>query len=304
MNIIYKLTNLNKSEGRRFYVGSKVECFIENIDNVDRIVNSKTGMPYYGSSCCFTMKSDMQAGHLFSAEVLEVVLDKKVILERERYWLKELNAVDSPDFYNLANAIIGIQHVDQFAPYNSYGETILGYGKLMSALNNKNGTARKFGFKNLGEFCVYIYTQKMLDYNSSQVAMKIGWERHAPFRYMKDYNMQKCFLEYNPTDIALIQEIRKTLAKGVSTAKVAELFNLEIPTVVLYTGDFDVKNRAFVTAARRGQTAKELEIEITKKILEGSGTHTVSREMGINERTVSRYFFNCVKRNLDPCKLI
>lgn len=34
MNIIYKLTNLDKPEGRRFYIGSKTECFIDTVDGI------------------------------------------------------------------------------------------------------------------------------------------------------------------------------------------------------------------------------------------------------------------------------
>jgi hypothetical protein len=62
LNIIYLLTNLDKTEGRRFYVGSKAECFIENIKGIDRIVSAKTGLPYYGSSSCPLMKEDMAKG--------------------------------------------------------------------------------------------------------------------------------------------------------------------------------------------------------------------------------------------------
>ena len=52
MNIIYMLENLDKKEGRRFYIGSKTECFLEEVDGVNRIVSSKTGKLYYGSTFC------------------------------------------------------------------------------------------------------------------------------------------------------------------------------------------------------------------------------------------------------------
>lgn len=61
MNIVYMLENLNKKEGRRFYIGSKTECNLEVVDGINRIVSLKTGYPYYGSSQCPTMKDDMKS---------------------------------------------------------------------------------------------------------------------------------------------------------------------------------------------------------------------------------------------------
>ena len=92
MNIVYKLTNLDRESGRRFYIGSKAECFIESINGIDRIVSSKTGLPYYGSSSCPLMKQDMAEGHRFSAEILEEVPNKKSMLEVEDSWITKLDA--------------------------------------------------------------------------------------------------------------------------------------------------------------------------------------------------------------------
>ena len=124
MNIVYKLTNLDRESGRRFYVGSKTECFIEKINGVDRIVSTKTGLPYYGSSTCPLMKADMAEGHRFSAEILEEVTNKKNLLSAEDAWIVKLNAVESDEYYNIAYARVGGHMVDQTAAYNMYGETI------------------------------------------------------------------------------------------------------------------------------------------------------------------------------------
>ena len=61
VNIIYMLENVDKKEGRRFYIGSKQECQIEVVDGLNRIVSCKTGRLYYGSSTCLEMKADMQS---------------------------------------------------------------------------------------------------------------------------------------------------------------------------------------------------------------------------------------------------
>lgn len=301
MNIIYLLTNLDREDGRRFYVGSKTECFIENINGIDRIVSAKTGLPYYGSSQCPLMKDDMAKGARLSAQILEEVPDKKKILDVENAWIIKLDAVNSSEYYNMAYSCIGgYVAKDQHAAYNMYGETILSYGKAISSLNRRHSTAKRFGYTNMAEFCIWIYSQKLLGFTSKQISDMIGWERHAPNRYIEPYDISKCLLEYDESDTDTQFEIRKLIAEGVSAKRIAELKGLEIPTVVLYIGDYDqVYSKGFLVAYRRGQTKEELEKEVTKKILRGQGFAEVSREMGINETSVKRYFLRCVRANLD-----
>jgi len=300
LNIIYLLTNLDRTEGRRFYVGSKAECFIENINGIDRIVSAKTGLPYYGSSSCPLMKDDMAKGARLSATILEEVPNKKLLLETEDKWIVELDAVESPEYYNISYARIGGHTIDQTAMYNMYGETIVGYGKAVSSLNKRHNTAKRFGHKNLGEFCVWIYSEILSGKTSAQIAREIGWNRWEPYRYMKDYDMTKCLNEYWEEDHELEREIRLLIAEGVSARRIAELKGLELPTVCLYIGDYDqVHTKAFLVAQRRGQTKEELEIQVTKRILQGAGFTEVSRELSINETSVKRYFLRYVRANLD-----
>ena len=101
MNIIYLLTNLTNNKK---YIGQKVECRIENLDGIDVIINNRTELPYYGSSSNILMKEDIKF-HKFKAEILEQVLDKKKICEREDYWIRFYNAVESEDFYNLSHSL-------------------------------------------------------------------------------------------------------------------------------------------------------------------------------------------------------
>ena len=304
MTIIYKLTNLEKNEGRRFYIGSKAECFIETVDGVDRIVSAKNGKLYYGSSTCATMKADMEAGHRFHAEILEEVPDKKFLLEVENKWIIHFDAASSADYYNISYAVVGGHSVDQSAMYNSYGETIMEYGKITSSLNKKDNTARRFGFKNLGEFCVWIHNKQLNGYNGADMAKEIDWERHSTLRYAKDYDMPKCVAEYLPSNEELQKEIRLLIAKGVSAKKVAEIKGLEIPTVFLYLGDYqEIHKKSFLVAQRRGQTKEELEVQVTKRILDGAGFQEVSRELGINMLDVKRYFLRCVRQKLKSSDL-
>lgn len=299
MNIIYMLENLDKKEGRRFYIGSKTECFIEEVDGVNRIVSSKTGKLYYGSSTCIEMKSDMEKGNTFNATILEEVPEKKGIIEVENKWIKHFNAVDSYEFYNKGYALMGIHQVDQNAQYNPYGETILGYGKLQSSFNKKNNTAIKYGFENLGKFCIWIHQKRSEGLSYPAIAEIIGWERHQPARYVSPYDMDKCIAEYDDTNDNMKKEVRLMLAKGASVAKTAELLNLEIPSVIMYVGDYnDVNKKLFLVAQRQGLTKDELELKVTKLVLDGMGFNEVSRKLGINQTSVKRYFFRCVRANL------
>lgn len=305
MNIVYLLTNLDREEGRRFYVGSKAECFIENINGIDRIVSAKTGLPYYGSSSCPFMKEDMSHGHRFEAEILEEVKDKKKMLAIEDSWIVKLDAVVSPDYYNMSYARIGGYTIDQHAIYNMYGETIVEYGKATSSLNKKNNNAKRFGFKNLGDFCFWLDDKFDEGLTSAAIGRILGWEKHNAGRYVKAYNIKKSKEEWLNFDENIGKEIRLLIAEGVSARKIAELKGLEIPTVCLYIGDYDqIHRKAFLVAQRRGETKEELEIKITKMILDGKGTNEVSRELSVNETSVKRYFLRCVRRNLENVELI
>lgn len=305
MNIIYKLTNLDREEGRRFYVGSKAECFIETINGIDRIVSSKTGLPYYGSSSCPLMKDDMAQGHRLSAEILEEVTDKKKMLAIEDSWIVKLDAVNSPDYYNMSYARIGGYTIDQTAMYNMHGETIVEYGKATSSLNKKNNNAKRFGFKNLGEFCFWLDDKFDEGLSSAAIGRILGWEKHNAARYTKAYDVKKSKAEWSNFDENLGKEIRLLIAEGVSARKIAELKGLEVPTVCLYIGDYDeIHRKAFLVAQRRGETKEELEIKITKMVLEGKGTNEISRELSVNETSVKRYFLRCVRRNLENVELI
>ena len=303
MNIVYLLTNLNKKNGKRFYIGSKQECCIDQIDGVPTIVSLKTARPYYGSSTCQDMKADMVSGHVFSAEILEIVPDKKNLIEVERGHMILRNSIESNEYYNKALAHVGIFNVDQHAPYNKYGESLLQYGKRQSSFNKRNNNAKRFGFKNLGEFCVWIHMQRLLGYTGAQVSTKIGWERHQAFRYVNDYDMDKCIREYDPRNYDLIKEIRMLVSTNVSFHRVAELYNFEIPTVSMLVGDYE-DSKDYLVASRRGITKEELEIQITKEILNGKGFFEVAKEIKIDETSTKRYFMRCVKRNLNPEKLI
>ena len=56
--MIYLLTNITKTEGARFYIGSKSECNIINLNHVPTIISLNTNKPYYSSSANIEFKND------------------------------------------------------------------------------------------------------------------------------------------------------------------------------------------------------------------------------------------------------
>ena len=83
MEIVYLLTNITKTSGKRFYIGSKSSCKVVMINGVKTIMSIDSGKPYYSSSSSFEFKDDLKAGHVFEAEVLQKVplKDRKRLVE-------------------------------------------------------------------------------------------------------------------------------------------------------------------------------------------------------------------------------
>ena len=93
MNIVYLLVNQTKSSGRRFYVGSKLECTVVDIEGVQTIFCLRSNKPYYSSSQSLEFKQDLANGDIFEAQLLEQVENRKDVLERENYWIERYNAI-------------------------------------------------------------------------------------------------------------------------------------------------------------------------------------------------------------------
>ena len=107
MNVVYLLTNKSKESFPKYYIGSKVECDIIKVNGVDSIVSRTGGRIYYGSSSCPIMKGDLKSGHIFEAEVLEVVPSRSKVRLAEDCWLKEFNVGESVYFYNISDSALG-----------------------------------------------------------------------------------------------------------------------------------------------------------------------------------------------------
>jgi hypothetical protein len=294
VNIVYLLTNLSKEEGRRFYIGSKVECQIANIDGVATIMQ-RTGKPYYGSSSCPQMKQDMQSGHVFEASVLEVVVDRKQLIERERSHISERNAVLSDEYYNLAEHRLDPHKNWQVG--NCYGEEISKIAKDRSAMSKRDANARRAGFNNFGDQMFVVWDRNDAGENMAAIAESLGFERHRFLNHAKKFNKEKS--RYDVLRIDQQQTIRSMFAKGATLGYIAEHLDMELPAVRSLLGNFDAKyERAYLTAKGLGMTKEELEVHVTKRILDGERMNAVAISLGIDTNSVKMYFFRCIRSRL------
>lgn len=154
MNIVYLLTNTSKTEGKRFYIGSKTECQIVDVGGIPTIVD-RDGKPYYSSSSSFEFKEAMLRGEIISASLLEEVHDKKKLLLAENAWIDKSNAVFSEEYYNMSNAVLNCHNQDAIA--NLYGESVKELAKRNSSLGKRDNSAKDLGYSNFGELCFDIW---------------------------------------------------------------------------------------------------------------------------------------------------
>ena len=295
MNIVYLLTNKNKIEGKRFYVGSKVECKLINLDGVDTIYNVKTDKPYYSSSCCYEFAEDMKAGHVFEASILEIVIGRDNLRAAETEHMRKLNAVESEEFYNMSEAFANTY--DHQAIKNQFGETVAEFASRTSQASKRDGTAKSLGYKNFGE--MYFALQKRLDNGEGvkEVSESCGKHRKWVQITLSPYDMKKAQKDLE-TDRSV--DIRELMRKGASLKYAANALDIELPAARVMLGDFSKEGeRAYSVAAARGKSKEELEIEITKRVLNGEGFIEIGNSMALVRESVLRYFLRCVRTNKD-----
>lgn len=292
MNIVYLLTNIDKDKFPNKYVGSKVECNITTLEGIPTIVDNKSGNYYYGSSCCPIMKQDMESGNRFKAEILEIVWDRVELVKRENQKMIEMSCVESDEYYNMGSALMdGFCRLDSIA--NCYGETLRKRASDGSSVSKRDTQAVKSGFQNFGEMSFFIYEKKKLGWAGQKISEAIGKERHYATRTIRDFDMEKAVAELDDA-FELQSEIRKHYSRQATFEKLKELFGFEYPTLRMVIGDYSPSS-SFKVAHERGLTKEELELTITKEIIDGKDFLQVSREYGIVLESVKRYFFRCLR---------
>jgi hypothetical protein len=300
MNIIYLMKNNDKESFPNKYIGMKTECGIIKIDGNDSMVCMKTGRVYTGSSYNPIMIADAKAGNTFSVEVLEVVAVRKELSEREAYYIDKYDAVASKEYYNLSNSRLDAG-LNQESIGNCFGETLKERATGESARSKRDATAASFGFSNYGEFSFYLHEQLSKAGSAKSVSDKLGKHRHFAARFIKDFDMEAAVKEL-PDAMNLQSEIRKDREKEATLGKLKELYGFQLPTLRVVIGDYG-KNFNHKVAKEMGLTKEELEVDITRRVLDGDNFEKVSKDTGVQLNSVKRYFLRCVRSRLKSCDL-
>lgn len=294
MNIIYLLKNLKNN---RSYIGQKVECRIEKINNIDTIINNKTELPYFGSSSNIEMIEDLKRDK-FEATILEVVKNRKEMCKREDYYIRKYNAVNSPTFYNLSYPLDYNKRDFQNSVKNEFGETYKEYASNESSISKRINSAKNIGFNTLEEFYIDVCNKYKITQNCAEIARIYNVERHTISRLIKDVDLIKFQKEINIYDKELKNKIIDLRVKGASIKKISKILYLEFATVLYYIGTKHIKKRNYIVAKRKGLSEDELGYQILKFFLEGENIKEISLKLNITERSTTRYFHRFIRKHI------
>lgn len=294
MNIIYRLINRSKESGKRFYVGSKQECKVVLIDGVNTMVNVKDGKIYLGSSQSIDFKHDLEDGHIFEAEVLQIVprCDRGNLNDIENEWIVKLDAVNSEEYYNLGYAIKKARSTDVIV--NKYGQTVRELARDNSASSKRDNTAKELGFTNYGYLCIHIYDLMRKGVSGSDISSQLGKHRHFSKKFIEPFNMEKALKDILKEHLK--HDLRMLVGFGkCSLKKACKILDIEEPAGRILLGDY-VESREYSVASAKGKTKEELELDIAKLIHSGKNFTQVADELGIVLESVKRYFFDYFRR--------
>lgn len=308
MNVIYKLTNTNKQDGKRFYLGSKTECNLIDIDGVPTIISLKNNKPYYGSSSCISFKEDFRNGDSFEAEILESVIDRKDLVEKENEYIIKYNAVESEEFYNLAYATVNYDY-DQSVINNIYGETIKEVANDKSKYSKNRSSVVNLGFEHVWEFIEHVDILRKEGETFSDIAETFGKKRHFVERKYRSYDIEKFYSErlnyLSDKDLYLkdVATVRNMLNLNSSYKNICETLKITLLTLDYLSDNWDQKSKSFLSASIRNLTKEELSIKIVKLVLEGKSIKEASTELKLDLTTGTRYFLDYVRNNLEVSDL-
>lgn len=292
MDVIYLLTNTTKKEGRRYYVGSKQDCVLFDLDGVPTLISTKSNRPYYGSSQSQEMKDDMLNGDVLSASILEKVdRSKTTIYSREEFWLNHHNAVESSSYYNISNALMTNRNQEDIV--NIYGETFKQVSTRNSAVSRRDAEARRLGYDDFSRMAVHFWERISSGESASVISSSIGKHRKYVSRYLSPFSKGKFLSDVESIDLNYVRDMYR---KGATIVFIAESLSTDTLTVRYLIGDYSLKN---TVAKGLCMSNGELEDHILREVVDEDKTFSaIASELGISKSSVSRYFVSAVKRRL------
>lgn len=170
MNIVYKLIFAQrKSKGIKpyYYIGSKTKCLYEN-----GLILDSSNKPYY-SSCEQDRFISALEHELPLVEVLESDINISELLERERFFQEEANAVQNDEYFNLVYAGGGFGLLGERTDKAKANMKAANYMNRSDFRPWKTSRSNKEVWKKSDEiYVIYCMLQSDTRYNST-----IGWRR-------------------------------------------------------------------------------------------------------------------------------
>lgn len=288
MNIVYALINLDKKEKPFVYIGSKSDCNLTTVDGCVQMIGPN-GRLYLGSSSHPDMQSDIMKGNRFTVEVLEVC-KRSVLRYREDEWLREMDVMDNPTYYNLSCSALKCD-INPNRVVNDRGELWKQVAGSRAARGKRDSTAKSLGFGDSHELLMHICKEFKDGKTSPQISKTLGKQRHFARITTRDLDKEK-FLSEDPN---MYSEACVGLwFKNYSFEAMAEHLGIEVPTAVK-AFSLASKRRSSV-AMRLGTTVVDLDRKIALMVLKGKNFSQISKKLGVDTRTVQKYFIRFFRR--------
>lgn len=177
---------------------------------------------YLGSGILLIKAVKKYGKDAFSKQVLEQCRDKKHLADREKYWIKKLNAVSRSDFYNLADGGDGgFSHITteimNKRVNKRYGKKLVPPPGSVKTFSNKVYKVSIDGETFIGKaeecmekfeieysmFYHYIKTEKQSGYKFNSIKIKELFERYYLIEGKKLYSSKEIKQQFGVTSSAL-----------------------------------------------------------------------------------------------------
>lgn len=293
MDIVYKLTNIDKEKGRRFYVGCKQECHIKkDTSGIPTIFSQRGNTPYYGSSQSPEMKEELKRGDRFSAEILQKVKEDENMYEVESGWIEKLDCISSDEYYNISNHLR--RDTDQDAVLNKYGETYKEVASNNGTVSRKDNIAKNCGFSNYGEFMKHILVSIEEGRTHRELSIELGFQPKYVRRYIKGLTLP---IFNDMVDSLCRNDMINMLKDGATLKKISSYYNVHDSAARYLIGDFTIKG---CIATDLNLSVIEAEDLVGSLVIdERDFTFSdIADQLGISKSSVSRYFISYAKRRL------
>lgn len=317
MEVIYRYENIDKNCGPRYYLGSKSECSVKQLEDSRQVLfYNATGKEYYGSSSNPCMRDDLKAGHRFTVEILEVVPYRELLRDREKYHLELVDAAGSTEYYNISNNALSATasggSLD--APVNFMGETWRDYASNRSATSKRDALAEKCGHSNFVEFYLELWGQYKAGKSKADLSLELGKNKRYLTRLFSEVDLDKVHTELEECagNFQLIEEIRYLVGRNISLQRIAKYLGIHYYVCRALVGAYyQQKSRKSQNSLRGKRNAAlindmsetEYEQNVVGLLVQGEPVEAIAELCNTSKATVARIIREYVTKTVDVTSL-